>query len=187
MGNGLFDFFVTGGPFMYPLLLFLFIGMTLIIERCLFFFRFDWSINSGSEGSPFDALLNKNRGQYHDDPESFNRFMEMDCRALLQGLDKGLDMLAAIAGIAPITGFLGTVTGMIIAFRDIVAAGDVSPGLIAAGIYQALITTAFGLIIAVLATFFSVLFKARISRYMKNMEQASNRMYRTLSESQGRE
>ena len=66
-------------------------------------------------------------------------------------LEKNLSTLASIAGIAPMVGFLGTVTGMIMAFFTMATAENVGPGELAGGIYQALITTAFGLVVGIMA------------------------------------
>ena len=67
-------------------------------------------------------------------------------------LEKNLSSLASIAGAAPMVGFFGTVTGMILAFYNMASQQSVTPSLLAGGIYQALLTTAFGLDTAVLAT-----------------------------------
>jgi biopolymer transport protein ExbB len=64
-------------------------------------------------------------------------------------LERGLIWLATVANIAPLLGFLGTVSGMIHAFEAIAAAEEVSAKLVATGIYEALITTAAGLIVAI--------------------------------------
>ncbi len=66
-------------------------------------------------------------------------------------LEKNLSTLASIAGIAPMVGFFGTVTGMIMAFYAMATAENVGPGQLAGGIYQALITTAFGLVVGIFA------------------------------------
>lgn len=66
-------------------------------------------------------------------------------------LEKNLPTVASIAGAAPMIGFLGTVTGMIIAFFNMAKEQNVTPQLLAGGIYQALITTALGLIVGILA------------------------------------
>ncbi len=66
-------------------------------------------------------------------------------------LEKNLSTLASIAGAAPMIGFFGTVTGMILAFYTMATEQNVTPDVLAAGIYQALITTAFGLFIGILA------------------------------------
>jgi len=63
-----------------------------------------------------------------------------------------LSILDLIAMIAPVLGFLGTVTGMISAFKSVSEASSVQLQVVAAGLYEALFTTAFGLIISILAT-----------------------------------
>jgi len=66
-------------------------------------------------------------------------------------LENNLSSLASIAGAAPMIGFLGTVTGMILAFYNMSTQQNVTPSVLAGGIYQALITTAFGLVIGIFA------------------------------------
>ena len=67
----------------------------------------------------------------------------------LSFLERGLVVLATIANVAPLMGFLGTVAGMILAFDSIAAQGDVDPATVAGGIKVALLTTAAGLTIAI--------------------------------------
>jgi biopolymer transport protein ExbB len=81
--------------------------------------------------------------------------------------------LATIANVAPLLGFLGTVSGMISAFAAIAAAEQVSAKLVAKGIQEALITTATGLIIAVPVTIAHSFFVAQIDRFIIEMEEAS--------------
>ena len=66
-------------------------------------------------------------------------------------LEKNLSRLATIAGAAPMIGFFGTVTGMILAFFEMATADNVGPQVLAGGIYQALLTTAFGLLVGIVA------------------------------------
>ncbi len=66
-------------------------------------------------------------------------------------LEKNLSTLATIAGAAPMIGFFGTVTGMILAFREMATQQNVTPDVLAGGIYQALLTTAAGLLIGIIA------------------------------------
>ncbi len=70
-------------------------------------------------------------------------------------MERPLAILDLIAMIAPVTGFLGTVTGMIHAFKSVSEAASVQLQTVASGLYEALFTTAFGLIISILATIFS--------------------------------
>ena len=73
----------------------------------------------------------------------------------MREIEPVLSILDLIAMIAPVIGFLGTVTGMINAFRSVAEASSVQLQVIASGLYEALYTTAFGLIISILATFSS--------------------------------
>ncbi|MGH0052750.1 MAG: MotA/TolQ/ExbB proton channel family protein [Sphaerochaetaceae bacterium] len=72
-------------------------------------------------------------------------------------VETALSILDLIAIIAPVIGFLGTVTGMINAFKSVAEASSVQLQVIAAGLYEALYTTAFGLIVSILATLSSFL------------------------------
>ena len=91
--------------------------------------------------------------------------------------------LQAVATLAPILGFLGTVTGMIRAFNAIAAAGEVEPTIVAAGISEALITTATGLFIAAPVALFYALFADRINNFSRAMEETSNAFVDYLVES----
>ncbi len=88
-------------------------------------------------------------------------------------LERGLVVLATVANVAPLMGFLGTVAGMILAFAAIEAAGDVDPGLVAGGIKVALLTTATGLTIAIPVNIAYNYFVSRIDRLILDMEQGS--------------
>ena len=89
-------------------------------------------------------------------------------------LEKRMDILASIAGIAPMLGFLGTVTGMIEAFQQIQSLqGNVNPSVLAGGIWEALISTAAGLVVGILAFFFYNFLLSRISRLVNDMEQSA--------------
>ncbi len=86
-------------------------------------------------------------------------------------LEKRTDLLASIAGIAPMLGFLGTVTGMIEAFQEIQRLqGNVNPSVLAGGIWEALLTTAAGLIVGILAIFFYNFLVGRIRSSVNDME-----------------
>lgn len=91
-------------------------------------------------------------------------------------LERGLVILATIANVAPLMGFLGTVAGMILAFGAIEAAGDVDPTLVAGGIKVALLTTAAGLIIAVPVNIAYNFFVTRIDQLIVDMEQGAQKV-----------
>ena len=89
-------------------------------------------------------------------------------------LEKNLSLLATIAGAAPMIGFLGTVTGMIQAFIAIAQEeGSVSPKLLSTGIYEAMITTAAGLVVGIIAYLGYNFLVARVQKVIHNMEYTS--------------
>ncbi len=88
-------------------------------------------------------------------------------------LEKNLSTLASIAGAAPMIGFFGTVTGMILAFRTMATEQNVTPDVLAAGIYQALLTTAFGLFVGIFAFVAYNLLVANVEKVIYNMERTS--------------
>ncbi len=88
-------------------------------------------------------------------------------------LEKNLSTLASIAGAAPMIGFFGTVTGMIMAFREMATQQNVTPDVLAGGIYQALITTACGLFIGILAFVGYNLLVASVEKVVFKMERST--------------
>ena len=89
-------------------------------------------------------------------------------------LEKRMNWLATIAGVAPLIGFTGTVTGMIRAFMDIQSLqGNVNPSVLAGGIWEALITTATGLIVGIIAFGFYNYLLGKINRMIFELENAS--------------
>ena len=88
-------------------------------------------------------------------------------------LEKNMGWLTAIIAIAPMMGFTGTVAGMIFAFDAIAAANDISPAVVAVGISQALLTTAFGLIVAMIIQIFQNFFSSMIDGMVLDMEERS--------------
>ncbi len=89
-------------------------------------------------------------------------------------LEKRTDLLASVAGLAPMLGFLGTVTGMIQAFQEIQRLqGNVSPSVLAGGIWEALLTTAAGLVVGIPALFLYNYLMTRIKRLVNDMERSA--------------
>lgn len=97
-------------------------------------------------------------------------------------LEKNMIWLNAVITIAPMLGFTGTVAGMISAFDAIAAADDISPAVVAGGISQALLTTAFGLIVAMIIQIFQNLFVSRIDKLVLDMEEHSVQLVDRLYE-----
>ncbi len=98
-------------------------------------------------------------------------------------LEKRIDILATIAGVAPMLGFLGTVTGMIEAFQQIQnLQGNVNPSVLAGGIWEALLSTAFGLVVGIAAVFFYNFLLGRINRAVHDMERSATDFIDLLQE-----
>jgi biopolymer transport protein ExbB len=95
-------------------------------------------------------------------------------------LENGFDILTAMGSLSPLTGFLGTVSGMISAFSAIAKATDVNAQLVAGGIFEALITTVFGLVIAVIAiSGYSVLAHI-VDKFANDIESLSTDVITTI-------
>ena len=88
-------------------------------------------------------------------------------------LEKGLIWISLFIAVAPMLGFMGTVIGMIGAFDDIEAAGDISPTVVAGGIKVALLTTVFGLIVAIILQIFYNYIVSKVDGIVNKMEDAS--------------
>jgi biopolymer transport protein ExbB len=100
-------------------------------------------------------------------------------------LDRGMALIAGLTMVAPFFGFLGTVTGMISAFKAVAAVGEVDPTVVSSGIAEALITTKWGLIIAAPLAIVHILFAGRINGYLREMETASAELVDYLEAKRG--
>jgi biopolymer transport protein ExbB len=145
----MFDFFLKGGLLMYPILLCSLAGLTILINK---FFQYKKILKS--IGRPLIEVLK-------EEPEILvplvkgieNGYNEQELSVIgtrqIRGIEKGLSWLGLIATIAPLLGLTGTVTGMIKAFMVISNSTSVNPSMLACGIWEALITTAAGLLVAI--------------------------------------
>lgn len=95
-------------------------------------------------------------------------------------LEKGLVWISLFIALAPMLGFLGTVIGMIQAFDKIQAAGDISPTVVAGGIKVALLTTVFGLIVAIILQIFYNYIVSKIDGITTKMEESSIALVETM-------
>ncbi len=102
-------------------------------------------------------------------------------------LERGMIWLSTVIVLAPMLGFAGTVAGMVVAFQDIEAANNISPAVVAGGISQALLTTLFGLIVAMIIQFFYNIFQSRVDSIVVNMEESSINLIDSISYDQGKE
>lgn len=91
-------------------------------------------------------------------------------------LDRGMALISGLTTVAPFFGFLGTVTGMIGAFKAVAAVGEVDATVVASGIAEALITTKWGLMIASPLAIVYIIFQGRVNGYLRDMESASSEL-----------
>lgn len=189
------DLFIKGGNFMYPLLVMLFFGIVVIIER--FYTLFKAHINAkefmvelqdvlkqdGPEGAaelcsntrgPVATVLHAGLLRLDRGIEHVEKSIEESGAIEMAFLERGLVWLSTVANLAPLVGFLGTVSGMIRAFNDIAAAGDVDPSVVAGGISEALITTASGLVVAIPVQAAYNFFLSKIDKIIIDLQESSN-------------
>jgi biopolymer transport protein ExbB len=91
----------------------------------------------------------------------------------ISNMEKGCTWIKLFIAVAPSLGFLGTVIGMVMAFDQIQTAGDISPTIVASGMKVALITTIFGIIVAIILQFFYNYILAKIERLTAQMEESA--------------
>jgi len=181
---------------MWPILLCSIIGLTVIIDRYIvlrktkinipaFMVRIRGLIKkkdiSGAishcmeEKSPVANIVRKGLKKYKLGHERVKEAIENAGSQEISKLEKGLPILATVAGIAPLLGFLGTVTGMIQAFMTIEdLAGTANPSDLAGGIWEALVTTAFGLMVGIPALAFYNYFLSAVKKTVGEMETVAN-------------
>jgi biopolymer transport protein ExbB len=190
-----FDLMVEGGILMIPILVLFLISIYVIVER--------WSALSRSHtdtsrflGSIEGMLKSGKQTDAIAYCEDFDKPLARIIKAGIKRLgrpirdiedaidnagkkeifflEKKMNWLATIAGVAPLLGFTGTVTGMIEAFMDIQSLqGNVNPSALAGGIWEALITTAAGLIVGLIAFGFYNFLLGKINRSIFELENAS--------------
>ncbi len=199
-----FEIFLKGGPLMWAILLCSIIGLAVIIDRFLvlrkakinlpaFMVRVRGFIKnkdmSGAasfcmqEKSPIANMVRKGLKKFRLGHERVKEAIENAGRQEISKLEKGLSILATIAGVAPLLGFLGTVTGMIQAFMTIEdLAGAANPSDLAGGIWEALITTAFGLIVGIPAYAFYNYFQNSVKKFVADMETVANDVVDTIQD-----
>jgi biopolymer transport protein ExbB len=197
------DLFIAGGIFMWPLLLCAVIGIAVAVERFItlgkckisqgtFLEQLSGFLRKGDHKGAEDlcdrtrgpvasilraGLLRRDKGL-----EAVEKGIETSAQVEMAFLEKGLILMASVVSIAPMLGFLGTVSGMINAFGAIAAAKNVEASLVASGIQEALITTAAGLIIAIPVQLCYNWFLSLIGRFVVDMEEASGFLVDTLSD-----
>ena len=197
----LLDMFGKGGPFMWPLLVMLFFGIAVSLERLWtltrasinakqFFAEVQESLKKrGPEGAaevcsntrgPVASVIHAGLLRLDWGLAHVEMALQESGAVEMAFLEKGLAWLSTVANVAPLLGFLGTVSGMIGAFETIQQMGDVDPGAVAGDISEALITTASGLIIAIPIQSFHNLFVSKIDKIIIDMQESSTQFVEEL-------
>lgn len=188
-------YFIDGGPFfMSFVLLALILGLALVIERIIYLALSTTNsdqlledVESALNSEGVDAAKEVCRNStgpvatiFYEGLDKMDEGIEMVDKAIVSvgsvengKLERNISWISLFIALAPMLGFMGTVIGMIGAFDAIEAAGDISPSLVAGGIKVALLTTVFGLIVAMILQVFYNLIIAMMDNIVNKMEDAS--------------
>lgn len=197
--QGLFDaafaIFDRGGPVMWPILLTSLMGLTVTFERLFAFWKYN-TANYYFRKKQASLIALAREGKFEDAIRCAKEADSPICRILAQALEnreagfqdtleaasqleltrlrRGLSILDTTITVAPMLGILGTVTGIINTFNMLNAAGMENPAAATAGIAEALITTAAGLIVAIVCLFPFNFLVAQIKRRTAELEQVTH-------------
>ncbi len=119
---------------------------------------------------PIARLLEKGLNRLGSPIRDIETAIENTARVEIYNMEKNLGFLSAIAKIAPMFGFLGTVSGMIRTFHNISVANKIDISTIASGIYEKMVTSATGLMVGIIAYFFYTILTTMIDRAVNKME-----------------
>jgi biopolymer transport protein ExbB len=187
--------FIQGGPgFMGIVLLCLILGLAIAIERIIFLNlsttnskkltqEVEDALQSGgieaakevcrNTKGPVASIFYQGLDRSHGDIDAAEKAVVAYGGVQMGQLEKNVSWISLFIALAPMLGFMGTVIGMIQAFDKIEAAGDMQPALVAGGIKVALLTTVFGLIVAMILQVFYNYIIAKIDSIVNDMEDAS--------------
>ncbi len=187
--------FIEGGPgFMGIVLIFLIIGLAISIERIIYLnlattnsqkltTGVEEALSSGgveaakelcrNTKGPVASIFYQGLDRVNEGVESAEKAVVAYGGVQMGQLEKNVSWISLFIALAPMLGFMGTVIGMIQAFDKIEAAGDMQPSLVAGGIKVALLTTVFGLIVAIILQVFYNYIVAKIDSIVNDMEDAS--------------
>jgi|UniRef100_UPI004049B9DC biopolymer transport protein ExbB len=187
--------FIQGGPgFMGIVLLCLILGLAIAIERIIFLNLsttnskkltqdVEDALQSGgieaakevcrNTKGPVASIFYQGLDRSHGDIDAAEKAVVAYGGVQMGQLEKNVSWISLFIALAPMLGFMGTVIGMIQAFDKIEAAGDMQPALVAGGIKVALLTTVFGLIVAMILQVFYNYIIAKIDSIVNDMEDAS--------------
>jgi len=199
--NEFIAFLNSGGFAMYALLVLSIVSVGIVFERVFFFARqhsdpAQLLRDIGDRVSKDDmkgaiAVCDRNRGmlpkilqfglyRHEKSRADISDALSIALLEQLNTLEANLSIIGTVAVIAPFVGLFGTVLGIIRAFQDIALKGNSTPAVVAAGVSEALVTTAAGLAVAVVAVIFFNYFKSRIKAYNQEMIVAANKLAEML-------
>jgi len=195
--------FIEGGwEFMSVVLVCLILGLAFCIERIItlniattntdkLVSKIDERLSEGDlEGAkevarstpgPTASILYEGLRNAPNGPEAVEKAIVSYGSVQMGLLEKGLVWISLFIAIAPMLGFMGTVIGMIGAFDKIEAVGDISPSIVAGGIKVALLTTVFGLVVAIILQIFYNYIISKIDGIVNKMEDASIGLVEVMS------
>ncbi len=133
---------------------------------------------------PVASIMKAGLLKYGQPKEDIEKTIETAALYEMGRLEKRLVILSSIANVAPLLGFLGTVTGMIRSFDALAEVGLSDPGAVAAGISEALLTTAGGLFVAIPVQLAYNYFTSRINKSVRDIETSTNMLLETFGEMQ---
>jgi len=188
-------YFIQGSAgFMSTVLLALILGLALVIERIIYLNLattntsklledIESSLKTGGVDAakdicrdtrgPVASIFYQGLMKYDEGLESVEKSIIAYGGVQMGKLEKGLSWISLFIALAPMLGFMGTVIGMIQAFDMIEKAGDISPTVVASGIKVALLTTVFGLIVAIILQVFYNYLLSKIDSLVNDMEDSS--------------
>ncbi|MBK9146760.1 MAG: MotA/TolQ/ExbB proton channel family protein [Flavobacteriales bacterium] len=187
--------FIEGDPtYMAPVLLCLILGLAMVIERIIYLnmantnttkllSNVEDALKSGgidaaqevcrNTRGPIGGIFYQGLDRAHEGVEIAEKSIVAYGGVEVGRLERGLPWIALFIALAPMLGFMGTVIGMIEAFDQIAAANNISPAIVAGGIKIALLTTVFGLIVAIILQIFYNYLQSKIDSITGQMEEAS--------------
>ncbi|MCL7752129.1 MotA/TolQ/ExbB proton channel family protein [Polaribacter sp. Z022] len=187
--------FIEGGPeFMGIVLVALILGLAIAIERIIYLnmattntkklvAKVDDALSSGgieaakevcrNSKGPVASIFYQGLDRVDEGVDAAEKAVVSYGGVQMGLLEKNISWLSLFIALAPMLGFMGTVIGMIQAFDMIAVANDISPGVVAVGIKVALLTTVFGLIVAIILQIFYNYIVSKIDSIVNNMEDAS--------------
>ena len=199
--NNVAELIMKGGFIMIPIILLSVISLYFFIERVTYIRR-NSAIDISMIRSLIDDLSNKKPGRSLindiDNETSLGRilesglsqsgkpakeiegFMEATANLEILEMEKNTGYLGIIAGIAPMLGFIGTISGVIKIFYNISLADNISIGIIAGGLYQKMICSGAGLIVGVIAYSCYHYLQMMIDRFSINMQRQVNEVVKVL-------